>query len=400
MAIHVKNNFCIAPFTQLTFSPQGNYSPCAEIGGRPWKDNAASPVSMWTSEEFNQLRNDFLSNTRSKICTRCWDQELDNNQSLRKRLLTQGTDKFQKGELIPYLENQYQVGPKQINIMVGNKCNLRCRICNAGCSVTYNTEGTIYEKSLGIKTVYTDANKKQIELTPIQIDEIIKISGNLQRIEFYGGEPLLDHPTLELLNKLVSSERSQHITLFYNTNGTVAPSQRHYNLWSKFKTVEFNFSIDDIDDRYTYMRHPAIWSDLVDNINEIKSHTPQIQMSFNAISTISAINVYYLPELLDRLVEMNLKTFINTLHGPEYYEITHLPIPVKLQIKEKLLQYHDLNKIQFIINMLSGPDTKEQWEWFKKFTKVKDNYRKESFERVMPEYYQILYEYDNSFANV
>jgi hypothetical protein len=138
----------------------------------------------------------------------------------------------------------------------------------------------------------------------------------------------------------------------------------------------------------------------MDNINEIKSHTPQIQMSFNAISTISAINVYYLPELLDRLVEMNLKTFINTLHGPEYYEITHLPIPVKLQIKEKLLQYHDLNKIQFIINMLSGPDTKEQWEWFKKFTKVKDNYRKESFERVMPEYYQILYEYDNSFANV
>jgi MoaA/NifB/PqqE/SkfB family radical SAM enzyme len=147
--------------------------------------------------------------------------------------------------------------------MVGNKCNLRCRICNAGCSVTYNTEGTIYEKSLGIKTVYTDANKKQIELTPIQIDEIIKISGNLQRIEFYGGEPLLDHPTLELLNKLVSSERSQHITLFYNTNGTVAPSQRHYNLWSKFKTVEFNFSIDDIDDRYTYMRHPAIWTTLM-----------------------------------------------------------------------------------------------------------------------------------------
>jgi MoaA/NifB/PqqE/SkfB family radical SAM enzyme len=399
MAIHVNHNFCIAPFTQLTFGPQGNYSPCAEIGGRPWKDSTASPVSMWTSEEFNQLRNDFLSNTRSKICTRCWDQESHNNQSLRKRLLSQGTGKFQKGELIQYLENQYQVGPKQLNIMVGNKCNLRCRICNAGCSVTYNTEGAIYEKTLGIKTLYTNANKKQIELTSVQIDEIIKISGNLQRIEFYGGEPLLDHPTLELLNKLVDGERSQYITLFYNTNGTVAPSQMHYDLWSKFKTIEFNFSIDDIDGRYTYVRHPATWSDLVNNINEIKNHAPQIQMSFNAISTISAINVYYLPELLDRLAEMNLKTFINTLHGPGYYEITNLPMPVKLQIKEKLLQYHDLDKIQFIINMLSGPTADEQWEWFKKFTKVKDQYRKESFAKAMPEYYQILYNYDNAFTH-
>jgi len=399
MVTHVKNNFCIAPFTQLTFGPQGNYSPCAEIGGQPWHDKSASPVLMWTSEEFNQLRNDFLSNSRSEVCTRCWDQESHNNQSLRQRLFTQGTDKFQKGELIPYLENQYQVGPKQINIMVGNKCNLRCRICHADSSVTYNTEGAIYEKTLGIKTVYTSDNKKQIGLTSVQIDEIIQISDNLRRIEFYGGEPLLDYPTLELLNKLVNNKKSQHITLFYNTNGTVPPKQHHYDLWSKFKTIEFNFSIDDIDDRYTYVRHPATWADLVNNIDEIKNHTPQIQMSFNAISTISAINIYYLPELLDRLAEMNLPTFINTLDDPPYYEIKNLPNPVKLQIKEKLLKYHDLSKIQFVINMLYDPEKLDQWEWFKKVTKVKDTYRKENFAEAMPEYYQILYNYDNAFTN-
>lgn len=395
MATHIGNNFCIAPFTQLTFGPNGNYSPCAEIGGRPWKDKSATPLNMWSSKQFKELRDDFLDNKKSKICNRCWDQESSGNQSLRRRLIALG--QFGKGKLIPYLETQHQAGPQQLNIMVGNKCNLRCRICNAGSSVTFNAEGQLYEQQFGIKTRYTSNVKKPVDLSDEQIDEIVKISSNLTRIEFYGGEPLLDKPTLVLLQKLIDSGRSKSIVLFYNTNGTVSPSEEHYRLWNQFKLIEFNFSVDDVDQRYTYNRYPGVWEDFLTNIINIRDYQWKIPAEFYAIITVSSINVYYLDEVLDRVNQLGLKPFINNANGPDYYMIEHLPANIKSAIHDKLAQYHNVRQINFVLNMLTAPENLEQWQWFKKFTKAKDEYRNESFANACPEYYKILNAYDNEF---
>lgn len=395
MAIHVGNNFCIAPFTQITFGPNGSYSPCAEIGGRPWKESTGNPVNMWSSQQFKELRNDFLNNDQNKICNRCWDQESYGNQSLRRRLLV--SSKFGPGNLIPYIENQHQAGPKQLNIMVSNKCNLRCRICSASASVTYNAEGKVYEKEFGIKTQYTTKVKKPIDLSDKQIDEIIEISSNLRRIEFYGGEPLLDQPTLKLLQNLVDSGRSQSIVLFYNTNGTVSPSKEHYQLWNQFKSIEFNFSVDDVDQRYTYNRYPGVWEDFLKNTTDIRNHDWKIPTEFYAIITVSAINVYYLDEVLDRMSQLGLKPFINHVFNPDYYKIENLPSQIKSAIHDKLSQYHNTKLIDFILKMLTTPENLEQWQWFKKFTKAKDKYRNESFADTCPDYYKILNGYDSEF---
>ena len=91
MTTNIGKFFCIAPFTQITFGPSGGYSPCAEIGGRPWKDPTVDIVKMWTSNEFDELRNSFLNNEKNTICNRCWSHEEDGNPSLRKRLLTGGS---------------------------------------------------------------------------------------------------------------------------------------------------------------------------------------------------------------------------------------------------------------------------------------------------------------------
>lgn len=395
MATHVGNNFCIAPFTQLTFGPNGRYSPCAEIGGQPWIDPDEKPVNMWSSKQFKELREDFLENKKSKICNRCWGQEEHGNQSLRRRLLV--SSKFGQGKLLPYIQTQYQLGPRQINIMVGNKCNLRCRICAATSTVTYNVEGKLYEKEFGIKTWYTSKTKKPIELSSSQIDEIIAISTNLERIEFYGGEPLLDRPTLTLLQQLVDSGRSQSIVLFYNTNGTVKPSEEHYRLWNQFKSIEFNFSVDDIDKRFTYNRYPGVWEDFLQTVTDIQNHPWKIPASFFAIISIGAINVYYLDEVLDRINQLGLKPFINNVHGPTYYKIENLPTQVKSAIHNKLSQYHNVKQIEFVLSMLTEPEDLEQWQWFKKFTHAKDKYRNESFADACPEYYKILNNYDGEF---
>jgi MoaA/NifB/PqqE/SkfB family radical SAM enzyme len=396
MAIHVRNNFCIAPFTQLTFGPTGVYSPCPEIGGRAWTEPSASPIAMWTSDDYNALRESFGDNEKNPICNRCWGQEEHKNQSLRKRLLTQGGI-FKKGEILEFVNEGYKQGPIQLNLMTSNKCNLRCRVCRASSSVTFNAEGRAYEQKLKRRTIYTSDVVKPISYSPKQIDEIFRLSGNLQRIEFYGGEPLLDEPTLDLLDRLVTTGRSKDIVLFYNTNGTVMPTDRHYNLWNKFKSIEFNFSIDDIGDRFTYNRHPGKWTDLLATIDAIKTYPWQVPTKLLSICTVGSLNVYYLPEILTELDRMGLPSFLNNVFSPSYYCIEHLPTPIKQKIISKLQTYNDVNKIQFVINMLSSKEDPKIWNEFKYWTKEKDSYRKESFAETCPEYYEIITKYDKDF---
>jgi MoaA/NifB/PqqE/SkfB family radical SAM enzyme len=390
--------FCIAPFTQITFGPTGGYSPCPEIGGRPWQDKTANVIKMWNSEEFNELRTSFLNNEKNTICTRCWNQEDSGSPSLRKRLLTNSPNKkFKKGELIPFLESGYTEGPSQINIMVGNICNLRCRICRTGSSFTFGTEGKYYKKKYNVNNIYEPKRKKSTKLSEENIDQIFNIGKNLERIEFYGGEPLLDVPTLSLLERLIESGQSKRITLFYNTNCVVAPTEQHYRLWNQFKSLEFNFSIDDIGERFTYNRHPGKWEEAVANINAIRTHNWKISTKFTAICTIGNLNIFYLPELLDAVEELELPYFLNTVFGPEYYDITFLPTTIKKKIVEKLKTYKDITKIQFLINMLASPENLDHWEDFKFWTRAKDEYRKENFAQTYPEFYNVCKEADPKF---
>lgn len=401
MAILVQNNFCIAPFTQLTFSPGGAYSPCPEIGGRPWRDSTTNPINMWSSVEFQKLRTSFLENKKNPICNRCWNQENNGKQSLRKRLLSNtasGGAKFKKGELLNFLEHGYVEGPKQINLMVGNLCNLRCRTCRAGSSVTYNVEGRHYKKKHNLSRIpYITRSNKAETFSADQIDQVFKISKNLQRIEFYGGEPLLDVPTLSLLEKLIASGQSSNIVLFYNTNGTVLPTEQHYSLWNHFAGIEFNFSIDDIDGRYSYNRHPGTWNNLISNIESMRSYAWRISAKFFSICTISNLNVYYLPEILDRLDQLDLKVFLNHVYDPNWYAIQYLPMAIKEQIVKKLSLYPDSKRLEFVLNMLEAPENLNHWEEFKFWTKEKDLYREEKFSLTYPEFYNILKSYDNTF---
>jgi sulfatase maturation enzyme AslB (radical SAM superfamily) len=238
---------------------------------------------------------------------------------------------------------------------------------------------------------------KPFVLTSDHIEQIFSLSKNLQRIEFYGGEPLLDDMSLTLLEKLIDSGQSKNISLFYNTNGTVKPSVRQYTIWNQFKNIEFNFSLDDINERFTYNRHPANWNKVIVNIAEIRSYTWSIVAKFYSICTISNLNIFYLPELLETMDNLGLPYFLNNIFGPAYYDITFLPMPIKQKVIEKLRTFKNVDKIQFLINMLNQPENLEHWEQFKFWTYEKDLYRKENFAETYPEFYKICQDYDPTF---
>ena len=132
-----------------------------------------------------------LNNGKHKECKRCWDEEKVGYESERIKTNNQGHS----------LEN-YEKGPVQLALKISNVCNLRCRSCNAIDSVTLSVEGKKYAQKPEWKDNFYVKETKRKEFTNTQIEEIVNWSGNLKRLEIYGGEPLLDPQTFNLFKKL------------------------------------------------------------------------------------------------------------------------------------------------------------------------------------------------------
>ena len=66
--------------------------------------------------------------------------------------------------------------------------------------------------------------------------------------------------------------RSVHLN--YNTNGTVRPSKELIELWSQFKLVQLDFSIDDIGPRFEYQRYGAKWPEVTENLQWFIDNAP------------------------------------------------------------------------------------------------------------------------------
>ena len=401
-----QKNFCIAPFSQITFAPNGNYSPCPEIGGNPWQIQSGNPKDAWLAQTFADLRSNFTQDKKASICNRCWDNEQHGEQSLRRRLFS-GVP-YKKG-LVNYINTeQYVSGPKQINLMVGNKCNLRCRICNPNCSVTFNVEGKYYQEKYKKSNYYN--GKKLDFFSEEQIDQIFKLSKNVVRYEFYGGEPLIDLSTLVLLEKLVESKQSSDITLFYNTNATNEPTPEQLGLWKNFKSIELNLSLDDFGERFNYQRHPANWKDVLKFIDKLQQNTYDVNFSTRIICTVSIFNVLYLKEIFSEFAKFNMPIHLNLVQKPDYYSIYNMPFSLKSSIRKKLLDGPD--KINFILSILDSTDITyrdtdtntisvrkadnnknydgEYLDQFMFWTRAKDEYRHEDFSKTFPELYELM----------
>jgi MoaA/NifB/PqqE/SkfB family radical SAM enzyme len=413
MTLKKQKNFCIAPFSQITFSPQGAYSPCPEIGGRPWRvagSGKTSPniVEAWASDDFSKLRENFMSDKKDPICDRCWKNEDMGEQSLRKRLFTNVS--YKKG-LVSYInDEEYVSGPKQINLMVGNKCNLRCRICCPENSETWNIEGKIYSEQHGKSDYYVPGLKQQ-EFSKQQIEDIFLLCNNVVRIELYGGEPLIDFPTLDLLRKLIESGQSKDITLFYNTNATNKPTDIQLELWANFKSVELNLSLDDFGDRFNYQRHPAKWNNVLPFIDKLNENEYSVQFDVRIICTVSIFNIYYLVDIFTHFAQFKMPIHLNVVQHPTYYSIYNLPFSLKQTIRNHLIDagIQDItNQADFLLEILnntaisvtnpvitgtltvrepnlSNNEDTTYLKLFKSWTAIKDKHRKQSFSDVFPE---------------
>jgi sulfatase maturation enzyme AslB (radical SAM superfamily) len=250
----------------------------------------------------------------------------------------------------------------------------------------YHIEGEYYEKKNNItRTAYT-LEKFKKHFTDEQLDELFEFSGNLERIELYGGEPFLDDQIPKFLLRLVDAGLSQRIDLSVSTNATHQLTDTWRQILSNFKNVIINTSIDGIGNRFTYMRHPGKWEDVEQNLDAffaLRDSNPSINVI--PVVTVSALNVWNVPEVFEYFKGYNVEPFIILVQWPSYYCVNVFPDSIKPFVAKHLNKYNNPKFEPIIKLMNTEPKTfrpgsaVSPWEEFKFWTKEKDLYRKENF---------------------
>ena len=401
-------NLCLAPFAFLTFDPANNVSPCPALGGSVWSFPQQPITNVWMNSSLVDFRQHMLDNQRHEICHRCWSEEAVEMPSQRMRLWDMRKDPT--GVDTPILgtsvtpsqvlnSESYKKGPMQLAIKVSNVCNLRCRSCNSADSVTLAVEGRFYEERYGMTNNFWLKETETKTFTDQQIDDIVALCDNVVRIEFYGGEPLLDHQLPQLLKKLVDRGLASGIQLNISTNITHRISPELIDILAQFQHLNLNLSIDGWAEKFTYLRHPANWRKVYNNIKwfiELQDSN-QINMSLLPVATVTIMNVFDLPELITKLQqEFNLSVFLILAWFPFYYSIRNIPDDLSDCIATHLEKYQ-LNELVPIINALREPAELEHWEMFKKWNRMVDDYRAESFIDTFPKYAELIQQYDTTF---
>lgn len=406
MEIKLPEHLCLAPFAYLTFDPATNVSPCPALGGSVWKFPGKSLKQVWEIKELKDFREVMLNNQKHKVCARCWEEESVGMLSERTMLWNPATDPT--GTTTDILESSktpvqvltdYQRGPMQLAIKVGNVCNLRCRSCNSVDSVTLSVEALYYEKKYGLKNILYLKETETKVFTDAQIQEITMMCGNVKRIEFYGGEPLLDKQLPKLLNRLVELGLSKNIDINISTNLTQPLTDELIDILKNYRSLNLSLSMDGWEEKFTYLRHPGNWDYVYNNVRTfIKlALSKKIPLSLRPVITVTSMNVHHLPELVANMKKhFRLTPFLILARAPDHYSVRNIPDNIS---KELILRLQHDNGYDFtpIIEALRTPHNPRFWNEFKQWTSIIDQYRKESFAEVFPEYTELIRKYEPDF---
>jgi hypothetical protein len=161
--------------------------------------------------------------------------------------------------------------------------------------------------------------KKEINLENSNINY-----STAKRISLLGGEPFFDPKTFEILEKLFEYNNTDCFVSLV-TNGSIILKQSQLDLLSKFTDLNICISIDGIGPVFEYMRWPAKWNILCDNIKKFQQITNNISISY----TISSLNVLYYQQTIDWFNTQKLRYNHNIISSPTWLSLDTMPVEIK-----------------------------------------------------------------------
>lgn len=234
-------------------------APCCVASTRPYDDTR----SLREQPYLQEIRNEFETGSVPNACNYCVLNEKNNIPSRRQSCQEPVVNTI-----------------KNLEIHLGNYCNLKCVICSNRWSSAWRKDA----QAMGLKTF------ENFKFDP---DSITADLSSVKWLHFNGGEPLFTDVHLDVLRRIPNP---QQCSVYYNTNGTIRVDDGVFEIWSQFELVKLVFSIDDVGERFNYQRTNADWKQVEANMFWYRDVAP-VNMMFGINRTISKLNQPYLEEL-------------------------------------------------------------------------------------------------------
>lgn len=252
---------------------------------------------------------------------------------------------------------------KKLHLKQGLTCNLKCISCSSLLSSAWNGEYQHFvpaAASVRLKK-HTEKQWNHLDLTSVE------------QVHFDGGEPLLNEDSINLLRYLKKIGQIGSVTVNYNTNGTIFPSDELIELWSETKWVRLFFSLDGVGATFEYTRYPAIWNKVKENLKkfqEIKG--PCLLLEVNAI--IGIHNIFNIPDFVSWWkkdyqfgnqgdpTNIFVRAIEDNSYGGTVLDIKKLPAQLKNSAAELLLEYLDVPGIADIAQ-IAGKQEDLELKW-------------------------------------
>ena len=421
--MHSSKTFCMHPFTGLATREDGAIKVCCRSQPIGWIQNE-SLEQAWNNNNMTRIRQQVLNNAQPAECIPCFDLEAQGVESLRQRHIR---NSFPDARINLYpnaltnLKDDYSMPFEfpTIEIKINNLCNLKCRMCNPLDSTQWKDWEAVEEfyaaennylvnaiRDLGLtKAPYVGLFEDRKEFW----DNLEKLLPYFRRVEFAGGEPLMDPTHYKILDLL--ARNGENIELKYATNGTVTGikgGRTIHDYWPKFKRISVNVSIDGLYDVYEYIRGNGNFDTVKQNVEIFKSFS-NVDYVVGAC-TVQVGNIMQLSKIIPYFLNtMGIVFYSHRVNYPNVLSAQCIPQKLKLHVIHELeilksevanysiMQLHKdllpvtLRQIEDNINFLEAKDLSTLWQQTVAFNKKLDTTRKQGpFEKVIPEYAQYI----------
>ncbi len=354
----MSDKLCAFPWIHMSANQAGDLiiccntyenSPMKKNDGTIWKlKDVIDPLEYFNSDSYQQIRLDMINGKEPEVCKKCYDIERNGGRSVRQNSLDESNmqDLLEKTDLstgkITDLTLSY------VHFMWGNKCNLKCKMCDPMSSDQLVEEFKLLRRPYDYKKLEKFSIDWGYENNKVVLE---KIAPYIEIFNVTGGEPLINNDFLDYCYYLVEKGFSQNIKLSFHTNLNVLPS-KFVDVWQHFKSVIVKVSLDAIEDDYEYIRYPGKWRSVEKNLIRLQELGNDVNLLVEFHTVFSSFNVHAISNLIKYLLKIKSKQFVNfpnTLRVtyPHWGDCRILPEITKQEIKDELFS---------ILNEIGNPE--------------------------------------------
>lgn len=340
-----QQTFCISPWTEVRINSDGTMNFChfadrADLPSNEHINSMTVDEYFSNSDSAQSARKNILNGKPVDRCHRCYKEDQHSEVTFRSRRNLQaaifpGQDFQQSAEESPVWKiiNADKSSPRFYHISFSNICNMACVMCDGFNSTLLAADLNkigLRDSSIPIKHDWTD--------TPTWgkfCDHLLN-NNDIVCLHVMGGEPLYHKRFRDLIMFLCNNNHTNfHLT--FVTNGTIYDPELMTQL-EKFKSVQIEISIENLDISNDYIRYPGKTSKIVDNIQQYLAHSDE-KFSTVLRTVPQLLSLMHYDKLLDFCLEHSIIIDSNVLHRPEFFRPCYLPNSAKEVIKSRLARF-------------------------------------------------------------